>query len=77
MLRDADNETALKLVKYLLKQFDKNGQLVKLMMELVRDNPKEFIHKATDVSNFNVAKLGGVKKIEKILEKHPIFDKDD
>ena len=52
MLRDVGNEVALNLVKHLLHSFQESGTLEKLILSIYQENPKEFIHNATDISNF-------------------------
>jgi len=40
MLRDVDNKKALKLVKYLLKEFQADGTLTDVILAMIRDDPK-------------------------------------
>lgn len=71
-LKEVSNEEAVELAKSLLRDFEKEGTLVKLMSALIGEDPKQFIHNVCDISDFRVAKFGGLKKMEKVLND---FDK--
>eukprot|EP01119_Soliformovum_irregulare_P000371 TRINITY_DN10259_c0_g1_i1.p1 TRINITY_DN10259_c0_g1~~TRINITY_DN10259_c0_g1_i1.p1 ORF type:complete len:506 (-),score=159.16 TRINITY_DN10259_c0_g1_i1:35-1552(-) len=71
-MRDVSNEEASALCKRLLKSFEKEGSLVKVMAALASQNPTQFIHDLTDISNFEVAKFGGLSKMSQLLQE---FDK--
>lgn len=57
------------MTKLLLKEFEKEGTLIKLILTLIKNDPKQFLHNITNISNFDIAKFGGLKKLDKILNK--------
>jgi len=67
-LQDVSDEEATQFAKSLLKDFGKEGTLLKLMLVLVRQDPKKFISSACDISDFRLAKFGGFSKMQKIIE---------
>lgn len=71
-LKEMSDEEAAILMKNLLKDFEAEGSLVKLIAALNAGDPKKFIQDATNLADFKVAKLGGLKKMEKVLKD---FDK--
>jgi len=66
-LKEVDNETAGIYMKKLLKQFEKDGTLRKVIKALYEEDPKEFLTKVNDVADFRMAKFGGLKKMDNII----------
>jgi len=71
-LEQIKEEDAVQLGKELLKEFEKEGTLMTFLEVMIQQNPKNFIRQACDISDFSVAKLGGLQKISSIIEE---FDK--
>jgi len=70
-LKDADNETAGKYMKQLLKKWEAEGTLRKVIKTLYEEDPKVFLLKVNDVADFRMAKFGGLKKMDSIINLPP------
>jgi len=67
-LSDLSNEETAQLAKVLLKEFAKEDTLLKVMSILIQEDPKQFIRQACDISDFKLAKFGGLSKMGKLIE---------
>jgi len=72
IMRDVDDEMARQFAKQLLRQFEREGLLVKLVLSLIHDDPKQFLHNVTDPSDFSRTKFGGRKKMAPIIDEWEI-----
>mmetsp|Transcript_2105 Transcript_2105/g.2786 ORF Transcript_2105/g.2786 Transcript_2105/m.2786 type:complete len:524 (-) Transcript_2105:51-1622(-) len=66
-LQEADNETTRKYAKALLKEYQQEGILDKVIYQIIKDHPKQFCLNVADVSKFDIAKFGALGRLEKII----------
>jgi len=66
-LKEASDDMAMNYMKQVLKQFEEEKTLRKLIKVLYEDDPKGFLLKVGDVSDFKLAKFGGLKKLDAIM----------
>jgi len=66
-IKEEDDKVASKYMKQLLKEFEKEGTLRKLVKTLYEDDPKQFLLKVSDVTDFRLAKFAALKKLDSII----------
>jgi hypothetical protein len=66
-LQQLEDRAAKSMAKKILKQFQQDGNLVSLIMALVEEDPRQFLMNVSDVSDWNRAKFGGLKKVQHLL----------
>jgi len=69
-LSEVEDDTALVLTKSLLKSYSKK-EIHKLVLALVRDNPKQFLINVSDISDFKIARFQALQKIEDLIKADP------
>jgi len=66
-LREMNEEKRTKLMKKILKEYEKEGKLVGFILALMEEDSQKYLLKLSGVDNFQIAKFGALQKMSSFL----------